>query len=90
MKRLGATYAINYLETPDWASEVMRITEGKGVDHVVDVAGAGTIEQSLSAVRMGGLVSVIGILTESQCIDLVPQILFGAKIGKLFRIHGPH
>ncbi|KAI9701380.1 MAG: isoleucine-tRNA ligase [Bogoriella megaspora] len=80
LKKLGAKHTINYRETPDWASEVLRITNGKGVDHVVDVAGVGTIEQSLRAVRTGGLVSVIGILTEGESTDLVPYILFGAKV----------
>ncbi|KAL9063769.1 MAG: hypothetical protein Q9157_008099 [Trypethelium eluteriae] len=79
VKKLGAKHAINYRETPDWASEVLRITEGKGVDHVLDVAGSATIEQSLRAARMGALVSVIGLLTESQHADLIPHIIFGAK-----------
>ncbi|KAL9095607.1 MAG: hypothetical protein Q9165_002039 [Trypethelium subeluteriae] len=79
VKKLGAKHAINYRETPDWATEVLRITDGKGVDHVLDVAGSATIEQSLRAARMGGLVSVIGLLTESQHADLIPHIIFGAK-----------
>ncbi|KAI9693651.1 MAG: isoleucine-tRNA ligase [Bathelium mastoideum] len=79
VKKLGAKHAINYREVPDWANEVMRITEGKGVDHVLDVAGAGTIQQSLQAVRFGGLVSVIGMLSKAEPADLIPSILFGAK-----------
>ena len=62
-KSLGATYTINYYRTtPDWATEVQRLTAGQGVDHV---GGAGTIEQSLRSVRQGGLVSIVGILTEA-------------------------
>ena len=78
-KRLGAKHVINYRESPDWGAEALALTNAKGVDHVVDVGGAGTIEQSLKAVRTGGLVSVLGILSESQKADLVPAILFGAK-----------
>lgn len=42
--RHGADYRINYKTTPDWASEVQRITDGKGVDHVIEVGGPGTSE----------------------------------------------
>ncbi|KAL1652076.1 hypothetical protein SLS58_000200 [Diplodia intermedia] len=78
-KKLGATHAINYRKTPKWADEVLRITGGRGVDHVVEVGGAGTIEEALRSARTGGLVSVMGILTESKQADLIPAILFGAK-----------
>jgi NADPH:quinone reductase-like Zn-dependent oxidoreductase len=78
-KALGATHLINYSKTPAWSEEVLRITGGKGVDHVLDVAGAGTIEQSLLAVKHGGLVSVIGFLSDSRPTDLIPPLLFGAK-----------
>ncbi len=73
---------INYRKTPDWSEEAIRITEGKGVDHVVDVAGSDTIEESLKSLRLGGLVSVIGVLTRDKAADLVPLLLFGAKTGK--------
>ena len=60
----------------------MKMTDGKGVDFVLDVGGAGTIEQSLKAVRTGGLVSVAGILTPAKETDIVPAILYGAKTGE--------
>jgi NADPH:quinone reductase-like Zn-dependent oxidoreductase len=50
-KQLGAKYLIKYTETPDWASKVLELTGGNGVDHVIDVGGSGTIFQSLKAVR---------------------------------------
>ncbi|EOD48488.1 nad-p-binding protein [Neofusicoccum parvum] len=78
-KRLGAKHVINYRKNANWADEVLRITNGRGVDHVVEVGGAGTIEESLRSTRVGGLVSVMGILTESKQADLIPHILFGAK-----------
>lgn len=81
-KQLGAHYTINYRHAPDWDEEVMKITEGKGVDFVLDVAGAGTIEHSLRSVRQGGMVSIVGILTPAKAIDIVPAILYGAKTGK--------
>ncbi|KAI9738615.1 MAG: hypothetical protein M1834_008119 [Cirrosporium novae-zelandiae] len=79
-KRLGAKYLINYRKTPEWEVEARKVTGGKGVDFVVDVGGSGTIKQSLAAVRTGGAVSVVGVLTEGKKEDLVPDILFGGKI----------
>lgn len=61
---------------------MLRMTKGKGVDIVLDVGGAGTIERSLGSLRQGGLVSVVGILTPAKEIDIVPAILYGAKTGR--------
>jgi len=79
VKRLGATELINYNEKPEWADEVLRLTHGRGVDLVVDVGGAGTVEQSIKCVRDGGMISLVGFLTESTKLDLVPSLLFGGK-----------
>jgi NADPH:quinone reductase-like Zn-dependent oxidoreductase len=81
-KRLGAYQTINYRKQPEWDQEVRRLTNGKGVDHVIEVGGAGTIEKSLKSLRQGGLVSIIGILTPSQHLDLIPELLYGAKTGE--------
>ncbi|MDH4409645.1 MAG: NAD(P)-dependent alcohol dehydrogenase, partial [Verrucomicrobiales bacterium] len=62
-RELGADETIHYLETPEWDREVMRITEKRGVDRVVEVGGPGTIECSLNSVAAGGFVSLIGVLT---------------------------
>jgi NADPH:quinone reductase-like Zn-dependent oxidoreductase len=78
---LGANELVNYKSTPEWAEEVLKVTNRKGVDLVVEVGGAGTIQQSLKATRFTGTVAVIGILTASAQADLVPQILYGAKTG---------
>jgi NADPH:quinone reductase-like Zn-dependent oxidoreductase len=81
-RKLGASGLIDYKATPEWADEVLKVAEGKGVDLVVEVGGAGTIQQSLKATRFAGTVVIIGILTASQGMDLVPDILYGAKKGK--------
>ena len=60
---LGATEGINYKKIPDWDKEVLKLTGGRGVDYVVEVGGAGTLSRSLNAVRTGGQVSLIGILS---------------------------
>lgn len=62
-KTLGATDGINYAKTPEWQKEVLRVTGGRGVDVVLEVGGTGTLPHSLRAVRPGGQVSVIGVLT---------------------------
>ncbi|TVY14070.1 Zinc-type alcohol dehydrogenase-like protein [Lachnellula arida] len=78
-KKLGASDIINYKTTPEWSLEALALTEQRGVDVVIDVAGAQTVEQSLKATRQGGTVVMIGFLTESKPSDLVPLLLFGAK-----------
>ena len=62
-RALGAWETINYVTTPDWAERVLELTEGTGVDHVVEVGGLGTMEQSFKAARPGGRVSLVGVLT---------------------------
>jgi NADPH:quinone reductase-like Zn-dependent oxidoreductase len=62
LKELGASDVINYREVTDWEKKVRELTEGKGVDHVVEVGGAGTFQKSLQATKGGGRVSVIGNL----------------------------
>ena len=52
-KELGAKYLINYKKTPNWEEEVLKITNGRGVDHVLEVGGPSTIVKSLKAVKYG-------------------------------------
>ena len=59
---LGAAETINYRQVPDWGAKVKELTGGDGVDHVLEVGGAGTLAQSLQAVRNGGRVHLIGVL----------------------------
>lgn len=59
---LGAGDVINYREVPDWGRRARALTGGRGVDHVVEVGGAGTLAQSIRAVRVGGTLSLIGVL----------------------------
>lgn len=60
LQDLGASLAINYKTTPDWEKPVMEFTHGLGVNHVVEVGGAGTLSKSLFAIKYGGRISVIG------------------------------
>ncbi len=63
LKALGADHVINYKTTPQWGLLARELTGGRGVDHVVEVGGPATLAQSMLAARVGGHVSVIGILT---------------------------
>jgi NADPH:quinone reductase-like Zn-dependent oxidoreductase len=62
LRALGADELVNYRKTPEWGRHVFKLTAGRGVDHVVEIGGAGTLEQSINACRMGGHISLIGIL----------------------------
>jgi NADPH:quinone reductase-like Zn-dependent oxidoreductase len=62
-KAMGADDLINYSETPGWEKAVLQLTGGRGADVIVEVGGAGTLEKSLNAVRYGGIVTLIGVLT---------------------------
>ncbi|HBD11674.1 MAG TPA: NAD(P)-dependent alcohol dehydrogenase [Porticoccaceae bacterium] len=62
-RELGAWQTINYRSDPNWEKTVLDLTDGKGVDQVVEVGGAGTLEKSLTATRFGGMVGLIGVLT---------------------------
>ena len=62
-RALGADDTINYRSTPDWEAEVLRLTNGRGADNVLELGGAGTLGKSIASVRPGGQVSVIGIVT---------------------------
>lgn len=87
LRGLGADHVINYREDAAWGETARRLTGGRGVDHVLDVAGPGTLEQSIAAVRVGGHISVIGILTGVEgplplVLALVRQIrLQGVLVG---------
>lgn len=60
---LGASDGINYRDQPEWAARARELTDGRGVDHVVDVGGPATLGQSIDAVRVSGTVCNIGVLT---------------------------
>lgn len=72
----GADEGIDYVATPDWHREVKRLTGGRGADLVVEVGGAGTLARSLGAVRVGGNVQVIGVLSgRTTELDLAPVLM---------------
>jgi NADPH:quinone reductase-like Zn-dependent oxidoreductase len=64
-RELGADAVINYRTTPEWGRQARAIVGGDGVDHVVEVGGQATLPQSLRAIRPGGTISLIGVLSGS-------------------------
>ena len=62
-RQLGATATVNYRDHPEWQKEVLALTDGRGVDHVIEVGGAGTLARSIEAARLGGQIHQIGVLT---------------------------
>jgi len=66
LRALGADDIINYRDQPRWGEHVRELTDGRGVDRVVEVGGPATIDQSLRAVAIGGEVTLIGFLSEDN------------------------
>jgi NADPH:quinone reductase-like Zn-dependent oxidoreductase len=62
-KSLGADELINYRQTPDWESRVLELTDGIGVDVTIETGGGGTLEKTMEATRVGGTISLIGVLS---------------------------
>lgn len=80
-KDLGADFLVNYREQEDWGRRVRDWTGGRGVEHVVEVGGPGTLAQSIEAVRVGGHISLIGVLTGG--VGEVPTAALMAKQARL-------
>jgi NADPH:quinone reductase-like Zn-dependent oxidoreductase len=84
-KELGAAHGINYRTSPDWHKQVRELTGGTGSDLVVEVGGAGTMPQSLKASRVGGRISLIGVLTGSTGeINLLPIVMKKIRVQGIF------
>jgi NADPH:quinone reductase-like Zn-dependent oxidoreductase len=77
-RSLGADHGINYKTTPDWDKAAMEFTGGRGVDHVVEVGGAGTFARSFGAIRVGGKISMIGNLS-GPATELNPGLIMARR-----------
>jgi len=65
-KQLGADHVLDYKATPKWGEAALAWTQGRGVDIAVEVGGPGTFDQSVAALRFGGTLSLIGVLTGTK------------------------
>ena len=84
-KALGADHGINYATQPDWDKAVLALTDKAGVDQVVEVGGAGTIGKSINSARMGGTITIIGVLAGNASeMDLRPVLMKGLRLHGVF------
>lgn len=80
-RELGAWRTVSYIDDPSWGKTAQRLTDGLGVDHVVEVGGAGTLGQSLAAARVGGEVSVIGVLSGIATeLNIIPILMKNLRL----------
>ena len=83
-KELGADDLINYKTDPEWDERVWDLTEKRGVDHIVEVGGAGTIQKSVKSIRPGGDISVIGVLSQGEGLNPVSLISKSIKLQGIY------
>jgi NADPH:quinone reductase-like Zn-dependent oxidoreductase len=82
---LGADHGIDTSQTADWGEAVRALSDGQGAHQVIEVGGAQSIVQSLRAVRLGGTLSVIGVLSGSQAaFDLRPILMQELRVQGVF------
>ncbi|ONF95548.1 zinc-dependent alcohol dehydrogenase family protein [Sphingomonas jeddahensis] len=62
LREMGADHLINYKNDEKWGETARKLTGGRGVDHVVEIGGSGTMPQSIAAARIGGHIALIGVL----------------------------
>ena len=83
LEGLGAEHVIRYEKEPEWGRVVLEVTDGAGVDHVVETGGASTIDESIKAAAIGGSISLVGLLTGAgERLDMLPIL------AKTLRIEG--
>jgi len=74
LSRLGADTVINYKTVPNWGQKVKQSTDGRGVDHVIEVGGPSTLTQSIAACRTGGHIALIGVLSGFEANASIPAL----------------
>lgn len=82
LKAMGADQVVNYKSVEEWGAKVSELSDG-GVDHVVEVGGPGTLNQSIQATRVGGHIALIGVLTGWQ-----GPVATAALMGRQIRLQG--
>lgn len=80
---LGARHGINYRSDPEWGKSARKVADGRGVDLVLETAGAATLKQSIRAVRLGGMIAVIGMVSGPVAEINLPLVSMGS-----LRLHG--
>jgi NADPH:quinone reductase-like Zn-dependent oxidoreductase len=83
LDKMGAEATIDYKATPKWGDAARAATGGRGVDVVVEVGGAGTLDQSIAAVRYAGTISLLGVLAGTS-----GQVNTYGIFRKSIKVHG--
>jgi NADPH:quinone reductase-like Zn-dependent oxidoreductase len=83
-RELGASDGINYKTTADWDVAVRNLTDSLGVDHVVEVGGAGTLPRSMKAVKLGGHIPLIGVLSGGGEVDPRPVLMKNIRLQGIY------
>ena len=81
---MGAGAGVNYRANPDWEKWARQQTGGAGVDVVVEVGGAGTMDKSLKAVKTGGHVALIGVLAGAGAVNPTPILMKAVRVQGVF------
>ena len=85
VKAMGASDGINYKTTPNWDDQVRELTGGIGVDHIVEVGGAGTLARSFKAIRKGGKIGLIGVLAGATAeVNPMPILMKNIRVQGIF------
>ena len=84
VRGLGASDGINYKTNPDWEKRVRELTGGAGVNHVIEVGGAGTLGKSLGAVRTGGYIALIGVLSGGGQVNPMPILMKNVRVQGIY------
>ena len=80
LKSLGADHLINYKAHPEWGKEVLKITNNEGVDHGVEVGGAGTFSESVRCTKLAGHIALIGVLSGPSVSEIILPRIFLKQI----------
>lgn len=84
LRQLGADDLIDYKANPEWDKSVRALTDGIGVDHVVEVGGAGTLPLSIRSVRRGGHIALIGVLSGGGEVDPRPLLMKSIRLQGIY------
>lgn len=79
----GVAGVVNYREEPHWGKKILELTGGRGVDHVIEIGGPGTLAQSIAAARIGGRITLIGVFT-----GISGEVPTAAIMGKQLTVQG--
>lgn len=81
LEEMGVRETINYVDEPSWGKKAKELTGGRGIDNVIEVGGAGTLQQSIRAVRPGGTISLIGVLSGGQSdLNITPVLMQNIRV----------